>query len=884
MNKVKLLFLFFFLNIYSTLFSQINIYGTVKTLEQLPLSDCYVFLINDENNNVIKYTLTDNEGKYNFEISQNLKKIRIKCQSFDYKLKEKKVIISNKKKYIINFIVEKKENILKEVVLEVKKNKIIQKKDTTIFNVPKLKKAGDVKLIDLLKHLPGFNVNTKTGRIQFKGKEVESLLIEGSDLFDYNYSIGTRNINLDIIKQIQAIENYSENELLRGIEKSDKVAINLVLKNSKFSVTGSLDSALGLMNKNPVFIENSDLLGIKKTIKFFSKFSYNNIGKDNSSFDLYENSFNLEQLKEQKLYANKIINQSHFQSLFENNTGIFNNQLTLDNNMIYNLSKRSTLKLKTSFIKDDLRNSKSINNNYYFDNNLENVFLRYNTHEKPLYFKTELTFNDKIKQSANIEDNLKFLYNNILTQSLLDSNFTQNNKEVNLSSKKFFIKNDFLFTKKITEKTVLQIYSLYSKDNISQDFKLSPSFFNYKQDIQTADVEKHSIIVKFSLIGKLNNANYTLETGFTNFNDKVLSDLSNVSFDNSLNVDNINNVSLDNKNLYQKSTFLYTYNKWSFLLKYKINYNTLKYTDEKLFFTSSKKYFYFEPTFKAQYKLKTTSYLYAIFSINKKNNIVNHLFPNRIIIDANTIVKNDINLELKNKFFSRISYINYNLFNQFEMNIGLSYNKINGNYFSKYELTPYLTQLRYFFLKNDNDNYNFDLHISKFIPKLNLKISINSIYSNINYHNIVNNSDIRNNNTSALNTSISFATTFNFFVNFKNTLEAIYLSSGNTQNGFQNNSLKNIFQINFRKNKNLYANIKINTIFPDMKNSDNRLWLVNSYLKYNWNKKTTMFLVANNILNKNSFIRKNVNDFSIITDTESLLPRYFMLGISYTIN
>jgi hypothetical protein len=78
--------------------------------------------------------------------------------------------------------------------------------------------------------LPGIEVNDKTGEITYKGKPIETVNLEGDNLFGFNYAIGTKNINVDMVEEVQVIENFSANPLLKGIDSNDKVALNLKLK------------------------------------------------------------------------------------------------------------------------------------------------------------------------------------------------------------------------------------------------------------------------------------------------------------------------------------------------------------------------------------------------------------------------------------------------------------------------------------------------------------------------------------------------------------------------------------------------------------------------------------------------------------------------------
>jgi hypothetical protein len=56
--------------------------------------------------------------------------------------------------------------------------------------------------------------------------------LRGDNLFGIYYTLGTKN-NVAMVDQVQAVDNYSENPLLKGIEQDGKVSLNLKLKKGR---------------------------------------------------------------------------------------------------------------------------------------------------------------------------------------------------------------------------------------------------------------------------------------------------------------------------------------------------------------------------------------------------------------------------------------------------------------------------------------------------------------------------------------------------------------------------------------------------------------------------------------------------------------------------
>jgi hypothetical protein len=75
---------------------------------------------------------------------------------------------------------------------------------------------------------------------------VEKVMIEGDDLFNQNYTIGTRNIRADMIDKIQAIDRYQDNPLFKGISESERMVLNLTIReDKKYKISGSTTTGAG---------------------------------------------------------------------------------------------------------------------------------------------------------------------------------------------------------------------------------------------------------------------------------------------------------------------------------------------------------------------------------------------------------------------------------------------------------------------------------------------------------------------------------------------------------------------------------------------------------------------------------------------------------------
>jgi len=126
-----------------------------------------------------------------------------------------------------------KSHILEEVVISGKLSLLKVKGDTTEFNAGALKIEPNDKVEDLLKQIPGLQVD-QNGRITAYGKTVTKVLVDGEEFFGDDPTLVTRNIRGDMVDKIQLYNKKSEKAELTGIQDNERTkTINIKLKEDK---------------------------------------------------------------------------------------------------------------------------------------------------------------------------------------------------------------------------------------------------------------------------------------------------------------------------------------------------------------------------------------------------------------------------------------------------------------------------------------------------------------------------------------------------------------------------------------------------------------------------------------------------------------------------
>lgn len=135
-----------------------------------------------------------------------------------------------------------KAKLLNEVIIKGQGAAIKIKGDTTEFNAASYTIQPNDKVEDLLKKLPGIQVD-KDGKITAQGKTVPKVLVDGEEFFGDDPTLVTKNIRADMVDKVQLFEKASDQAAFTGVDDGQKTqTINIKLKeDAKNGYFGKLD-------------------------------------------------------------------------------------------------------------------------------------------------------------------------------------------------------------------------------------------------------------------------------------------------------------------------------------------------------------------------------------------------------------------------------------------------------------------------------------------------------------------------------------------------------------------------------------------------------------------------------------------------------------------
>lgn len=178
-------------------------------------------------------------------------------------------------------------SMMAEVVIKGERVPIVMKKDTIEFNAEAFKTRPNAMLEELLKKIPGMQVN-KDGSFTVNGKTVSKLLIDGKEFFGNDPKIATKNLDAAIVDKIQVYDDRENDpDHLVSAVNVNKI-VNIKLKRAiKRSIFGKVYGGGGNRDR----YETGGLFNMfRDTLQLSVIAMSNNLNKTGfSSQDLYSN-------------------------------------------------------------------------------------------------------------------------------------------------------------------------------------------------------------------------------------------------------------------------------------------------------------------------------------------------------------------------------------------------------------------------------------------------------------------------------------------------------------------------------------------------------------------------------------------------------------------
>ncbi|ANE51853.1 outer membrane beta-barrel protein [Flavisolibacter tropicus] len=229
--------LFLLIGITTTASAQ-KVPGVVKGHLQDPsgeaLPDATVSIMAAKDSALISFSLTSNSGFFEIKnIDSGSYYLLVSYQG--YETLKKPFGITAEKPLVdmqaVTMIIANVKTLQEVVVTDVTPIKI--KGDTVSFNANAFKTKPNATVEDLLKKLPGVQVE-KDGTVKAQGENVQKVYVDGKEFFGNDPKMATRNLTADMIESVDLYDDMSEQSKFNKIDDGSRTrAINLKLKKDK---------------------------------------------------------------------------------------------------------------------------------------------------------------------------------------------------------------------------------------------------------------------------------------------------------------------------------------------------------------------------------------------------------------------------------------------------------------------------------------------------------------------------------------------------------------------------------------------------------------------------------------------------------------------------
>jgi len=288
MRRLFLVILFFLLPRFVTFAGTHRLEGKVSDSSG-PLSAISVSLLAPADSTLVAFGITDADGRFVISHVNNGAYV-LQIASLGYYTAYRHLMVTDSTVDDLgSFTVEanKAAHLLNDVVISGERVPVRVKGDTLEYNASSFKVKPDAVVEDLLRKLPGIEVD-KDGNIKSMGKNVKKVLVDGKEFFNDDPLLATKNLPANAIDKVQAFEKKSDGALFTGIDDGDREqTLNLSLKkNAKGSYFGDVAAGVG---SNERYEGNAKVFKFRGNEQLAGLGMLNNVNKFGFSFKDYLN-------------------------------------------------------------------------------------------------------------------------------------------------------------------------------------------------------------------------------------------------------------------------------------------------------------------------------------------------------------------------------------------------------------------------------------------------------------------------------------------------------------------------------------------------------------------------------------------------------------------
>lgn len=752
-----LILLFLTVCVHFSYAQQQSIEGTLKTQSGKSVPFASVMIKNTQNK-IIAFKSSDAEGRFGLLIpaTQNLSELSLEINHLGFK-KISEALKEGQNRYEIRM----EEHSIDLADVQVKSRpRLTSIGDTLSYDVGSFAKNEDRSIEDVIKRMPGMEVN-EDGKIKFNGQDISNLYIDGDDLLDNKYAIGTKTIPYAMVQGVEVLQNHQPLKVLKNKSISDKIAVNLVIKEeAKLKLTGQAKLGAGLPNQ---YDGEVNTILFNKKYKMLNVLKGNNIGNDLSSdftgFNFASSLSGMGNSRPAPLLSSGTAGNPNLPKnrYFLNNSGSLN-----ANNLV---NHKSGLQVKSN-VKLLLDRNEMVYNSlseYYSGEDTIRYHERQDLANHP--FISDLSFNAQVNKDAYYFNNaLKFTYSKETSHSALFSNDVDMNQKLQNQVRDF--SNTLDYVPELKNKNIISLNWYLNYYNQPQTLSIQPGInadiFNDGNAFQSLNqfAETPTWFNKATLGYRLTRGiikqNYRI--GMLNEFQQLNSQLRVKQLDGSENgyrASADNHLHWNRNQIFVDGSFEYKKGGLEAVLSIPLTLQRIAYKDDDFALKENKSQWLANPALRLKQMTGVEDYLSFNYSYTNRTGNINSVFRGAVLSNYRSLRANDAQLEEQNSHTLDLNY-NYRCsITLFFMNAGLSYNRASANTISSNRVDNDISQTISLSVVNNVNSFNANAGISKYIFSLGATADLKVSWSSTRFNQLFNGELLPFNNLSfVLNPSI----------------------------------------------------------------------------------------------------------------------------------
>ncbi|MDT0641594.1 carboxypeptidase-like regulatory domain-containing protein [Zunongwangia sp. F363] len=861
---------------------QTAIQGFVQDQGGSPIEKASVIVYNSSQS-ILTYSYTDEEGGFlltikDEDINNNL--LIVAANSLGFQEQQDSLqLVQGKNDYSVIFTLSEKAEQLKEVVLESTK-KISANGNITTIQAGAFTNNTEHTVEDVLKKLPGIEV-LDDGAIKAHGKFINKLLIDGEDLFANDYQILSRNLDAKTLDEIQIIDKFEDNPVLAKVLDSDKVALNLNLKEKFKNIWfGNVTAGLGTEER----VKAAANIGLlRKQIKFFYFGDYNNLGnKASDQLTGSPSSVNITSAYQEQEIEPEInpvfsipMNENNF---FREGQSTFNKALLNSLGFVTKLTQNIELRGTGSFT-NDIQNQLFSSETFF--NVQEDPVIFYensDSHHTNTIGSGEL----EIKYTGGEKSYLKnlFVYQNQPEE--YNNNLLFNNIDIaqNLVKKESSFYNHFNYSYVLSKNNVWHNYIYFGQNEVEQNAVIrSPvlnSLFSSPEDSRidhSSDDKLNVFGFTSNLFSKFGEFEHRLEVGYESLAEDRRNNFILNTQENTLEVDSLrNDLQFERQRLNLNTRLNYSFSdKVELAIGFSLDHLKIKNGRD------NKEEWFFNP--EVDLDLRKMKIGRFQFSYENTCNFPESIFflENYQLKNYRSVVQGTEKIYLPKRDVYGFSYKWANELESQAFTLRLKYDDTNGRYSTANQISQDFILSSYRFV-NAGDRISGNIDFTSYFAKLKLSTNLRTTQNWFAMPLKANSADfsiLKNYSASYL---FSGTTYFDLPVNFGFKINLSHSKSqfnGVMSKTYQNNAA---VEINYEVSNEWFASL--NNDLYQMEN--NRSYFLGSTISYQPKESNFSYrLKMNNLTGENEFSTIFIDDYAMYKSSVKLLPRFFLFTLKY---